>query len=287
MQKEKFLEKSRALHGYKYNYPDLQQIVKYKDKIRIEYNDIIYEQTAGKHLLGKCPEKNTPSKTTEDFIRESKAIWLDRFDYSFVEYNGANKKVKLYDKHNGVFVDQKPTLHLNGFEPKCLDNDNFIQSSKIVSDFIYSYEKCEYRNKSTNVIITCPLHGDFVVKPFNHLNYGYACNKCDFSQMNSSIKSFLVEKKISFNQQHRFDGFFLPFDFYIPSARSVIEIMSQHHLSPVEDFGGVEIHNILKQYDKLKEDYCEEHFINLIKLRWNQTDYIDDILWENLRTFSK
>jgi hypothetical protein len=39
-----------------------------------------------KHLIGRCPEKNTPIKTTKEFILESKEIWGSKYDYSLVVY---------------------------------------------------------------------------------------------------------------------------------------------------------------------------------------------------------
>ena len=79
MTKEDFLLRARESHGYKYNYPNLNDKILSNDDIDIEYNGIIYRQKVVKHiLLGRCPEKNTPIKTTEQFISEAKLIWFDK-----------------------------------------------------------------------------------------------------------------------------------------------------------------------------------------------------------------
>ena len=51
----------------------------------------------------------------------------------------------------------------------------------------------------------------------------------------------------------------------------------------MEYFGGLESYNRLKVNDKIKNDYCEENFIDLIRIRYNQIDRIYDILNESLR----
>ena len=41
----------------------------------------------------------------------------------------------------------------------------------------YSYDKVDYQNSATQVIITCPEHGDFHTTPKNHRN-GIGCPHC-------------------------------------------------------------------------------------------------------------
>ena len=94
MTRIEFLEKAHNQHGYKYKYIDLSDKLILSDRIIIEYNNVKYEQRVSKHLMGKCPEKNTPPKTTEQFISESKEVWGNKYDYSLTEYKGALEKIK-------------------------------------------------------------------------------------------------------------------------------------------------------------------------------------------------
>ena len=89
MIRNKFIEKARNIHGYKYNYIDIPDKITHKDYIEIEYNGTTYKQRVSKHLMGKCCEKNNDKKTTDEFISESKKVWGDRFDYNGFEYNGS------------------------------------------------------------------------------------------------------------------------------------------------------------------------------------------------------
>jgi hypothetical protein len=289
MTKEKFLEKARSRHGYKYLYPDLDSKVTLKSKIKIDYQGVTYFQTVNKHLLGKCPEKTTPKKTKEEFVSEARKIWKDRFDYSQTEYKNALSKVKLFDTKRSIWVDQIASLHLQGFEPKFYDTESFISESKLITDFAFTYDGCQYVNKTTDVVISCPFHGDFSVKAFNHLNYGQSCKKCDEFRFTKEVKGFLDSYRISYDRQHKFEGcrneIELPFDFYIPAFRTCIEFESLSHFDFNKLSGGIKSFESLKTNDKIKNDYCEDNYINLIRIRYDQIDNIPQILWENLKNF--
>ena len=53
----------------------------------------------------------------------------------------------------------------------------FIEKAKKVHNGKYKYDKCEYVNANTKVVITCDKHGDFSQSPYAHLN-GQGCPKC-------------------------------------------------------------------------------------------------------------
>jgi very-short-patch-repair endonuclease len=348
MTKEDFLLRARESHGYKYNYPNLNDKILSNDDIDIEYNGIIYRQKVVKHiLLGRCPEKNTPSKTTEQFISEAKLIWFDKYDYSLVEYKGALKKVKIIykgivfeqvavshlngqcceknlnqenfilkskEKHGnrydyslvkfkngnlpvligykGIYYLQKPYYHLSGNRPENIKlavrktNKQFINESNQVHDFKYNYDKSDYISNQIKVIITCPIHGDFLQRPLSHIQ-GNGCSNCNESKGEKEIARFLNKNNILYYRQHKFHDclniFELPFDFYIPSKRNIIEFDGKQHYEPIEHFGGLKAYESLKVNDKIKNNYCEDNYIDLIRIRYDQIDRIFDILKESLK----
>jgi len=57
----------------------------------------------------------------------------------------------------------------------------------------YTYRKVYYVNAKTNVIITCPSHGDFEQKPCYHL-IGHGCYKCG-ARSKSSTEEFIQKAK--------------------------------------------------------------------------------------------
>jgi len=131
-------------------------------------------------------------------------------------------------------------------------------------------------------LITCPIHGDFEQRPISHLQ-GFGCNNCYESKGEKKIAKFLDKYKISYSRQHKFDEctgkrYKLPFDFYIPSKRTCIEFDGLQHFQPVNYFGGVKAYEQLKINDKIKEYYCEDNYIDLIRIRYDQIDNIESIL---------
>ena len=58
---------------------------------------------------------------------------------------------------------------------------------------------------------------------------------------------------------------------------------SLEEIEPVEYFGGLKAYETLKINDKIKNDYCEDNYIDLIRIRYDQIDRIFDILKESLK----
>ena len=349
MRKEKFLEKARKVHGYKYQYPDLPEVVMQTDYIKILYNNVIYNQKVLKHFKGNRPELKTVNKTTEQFIADSIKVWGIKYDYSLTEYKNARTKVKII--YDGIIYEQYPNSHLVGYPVEgYLDQEVFIQKAqkkwhnkydysrvkfknantkveilfngdvylqtphnhlkyapekrlfkKTTSQFIedairvhgesrYNYDKVIYTTDREKVIITCPKHGDFEQRPNQHLR-GVGCRSCNESKGEKEIVNFLNKYDINYDRQHKFidckNIYQLPFDFYIPSMRTCIEFDGEQHHQPLHFFGGLKAFEKLKTNDKIKDDYCEDNYINLIRIRYDQIDEIHKILYKNFKNFIK
>lgn len=55
--------------------------------------------------------------------------------------------------------------------------EEFIEKSKKIHGDKYTYSNVVYENSQTHVLITCPIHGDFKMRPNDHLS-GKGCGKC-------------------------------------------------------------------------------------------------------------
>jgi hypothetical protein len=345
MTKQEFLDRAHEMHGYKYEYLNLKDKILSNDTIEILYNNVLYKQKVVKHiLLGRCPEKNTPLKTSEEFIKEAKIKWGNKYDYSLTNYKGALKKIKI--KYEGIVFEQIANSHLNYapelnmnqeyfihkakkiwkdefdyslveyknckekvkiifnktnemFEqspeshlichPEGLNRVNstkkFILESNIIHDNKFIYDKSNYINTKTKIIITCPIHGDFSQIPNSHLQ-GNGCSLCNESKGEKKINKFLTENNIVFERQKKFEDckniFCLPFDFYIPSLRICIEFDGIQHYKALSYFGGEEAFKKTKINDNIKNDYCENNYIDLIRIRYEQIEDIEYILSKSL-----
>lgn len=284
---EKFIEEAKKVWGNKYDYSKVVYDGALKPVIII-LDGIEFSQIAITHLKGKAPEKNL---TQENFIRKSKIKHGNKYDYSLVKFVSGDIPVMI--GYNGIFYLQKPYQHLNSCPEKIKlairkTTKCFVKESNLVHDFKYIYDKTDYIKNQIKVTITCPIHGDFTQTPLSHIQ-GNGCPRCNESRGERYIHQFLKKNNINYNRQHKFKDcrniLELPFDFYIPSMRTCIEFDGKQHYEPITHFGGLKAFETLKINDKIKSDYCEENYINLIRIKYDQD--VEKCLYENLKELIK
>lgn len=278
---DKFIEMARKKWGDKYDY----SLVEYQNSntpIKIIFEGVVFEQLPLSHLRHRA-ERNM---NQEYFIKKSMDRWGDKYDYSLVKYVHCKSKVKIIYKKTGEIFEQTPDLHLN-CAPENIrlsvrkTTEQFVKEANEVHDNKYSYEKTEYVKNQIKVIITCPVHGDFNQSPLSHIQ-GNGCPYCSESRGERSISNYLDKLDISYYRQYKFDDcrnvFSLPFDFYVPKYRLLIEFDGQQHFEPMKFFGGVEAFERLRENDRIKNEYCEENYIDLLRIKYDQVEMIAEIL---------
>lgn len=121
LKKEAFIERSVKLYGHKYDYSKIEY-VNMHSMVRIickEHGE--FSVTPMSHLDGKeCPLCKCFVSSNMDrdmanaiFVKRSKNIHGNKYDYSQVEYVNAKTPVRIICKKHGLFL-QAPTLHMNG-----------------------------------------------------------------------------------------------------------------------------------------------------------------------------
>jgi very-short-patch-repair endonuclease len=138
-----------------------------------------------------------PSMTTEEFIRRSKEVHGEAYDYSKVDYKGLDTKVGIICKIHGEF-EQTPHGHLRQGCKRCgvekrsdqrrRSTEDFIKNAKEVHGDTYDYSKVDYKNAHSKVIIICSEHGEFEQDPMNHLR-GFGCRKCSLQSRSDKRRS--------------------------------------------------------------------------------------------------
>ena len=68
-----------------------------------------------------------------------------------------------------------------------MTQDEFISKSKALFPGMFTYENTVYTGVKDNVIITCPIHGDFTKRPRNHLQ-GQGCKHCNREAKHEAMK---------------------------------------------------------------------------------------------------
>ena len=204
----KFIDKSLNIHGYKYDYSLVEYINSYT-KVKIICKEHgIFEQSPSKHLCHqgciKCFHLSETSNSI-NFIEKSISIHGDRYDYSLVEYVNSYTKVKIICKEHGVF-EQQPSSHLKNQNcPICTNNAQrlttqlFIEKSNIIHNNKYDYSLVDYKNNINNIMIICPIHGEFEQRPSNHL-FGSGCKKCQIENIKND--TYIEKCKLKFNNKY-------------------------------------------------------------------------------------
>ena len=241
---EHFIEDSKLIHGNEYDYSH----VKYVNSATIikiickKDGHGVFTQTPSNHLRGQgCPvcgrikSNFTRTKSTGYFIKQSKEVHPDKnYGYEKVIYIESNKKVIIVCPEHGDFS-KTPHNHLRGqgcpicgelegAEKRTYTNDEFVELSNLKHNNFYGYEKVEYNKSEIEVIIVCPVHGDFPQLPNNHLQ-GKGCPKCT-NKREGRLAIILNEIGVV-HRNHRINNRF--FDFYLPDYNLIIERDGEQH----------------------------------------------------------
>lgn len=272
---EQFIEEANIVHNGKYDYSKTDYKGKDAKVCIICPNHGEFWQTPHNHLNGagcpKCKYENFSEKykdTTETFIEKARLVHGSKYDYSKVEYIDSHTKVCIICPEHGEFW-QKPNNHIHGWGcAKCSGQykkttEQFIEESKNLYPEKYTYDKTEYVNTKTPLIITCKKHGDFKVYPNDHLR-GQECPECTIYKLEGDIKSMLDKEKIEYVWQYSNEYLGNQrLDFYLPKYKIAIECQGEQHFHPVKFFGGEKKHLIQKAWDERKKTICLENNVNL------------------------
>ena len=199
-----FLERSVKIHGYKYNYNNINYINTItKIKIICPLHGE-FTQSPEKHMYGQgCPMCGGGLKLNiEEFIKRAIHVHGNKYDYSKVNYTDMLKKVIIICKEHGNF-EQKPNNHVNQKQgcpscSVCTGHNDFINKSKLLHDNKYNYKKVIYENSKKEVIIICKKHGEFCQMPVKHLQ-GHGCHKCGGNLLSNTIEFIEKAQKIHGN----------------------------------------------------------------------------------------
>ena len=194
MNTEEFIEKTKNIHGNKYDYSKVEYKRNDKKVCIICPKHGEFWQTPKMHLRGqgcpKCYEERRGENrqySLEDFIAKAKSVHGDKYDYSKVDYIDSKTKVCIICKEHGEFW-QSPAHHLHGQGCKLCNyyklskgqrkgKEDFIKDAIKIHGNKYDYSKVNYVNNKTKVCIICSEHGEFLQTPNSHLR-GAGCPKC-------------------------------------------------------------------------------------------------------------
>lgn len=249
-------------------------------KIKHKICGFIFDQIGHRHLRGdgcfNCYGNKKMSK--DEIIEKSKKIWKDEYEILSKDINYSEKS-KFRHKVCGYEYDQMVYSHLLGSGcPKCAGNAKHTkQSVQEKSNLIHNYEykilSDPIGSKSKLRILHLSCGNEFSQVLSDHLS-GCGCINCATSKGEKKIEKILKDLRIDFIKQKTFEGCRfknrLKFDFYIPEKNTCIEFDGEHHFKSIRYFGGKKAFEMQKIKDQIKNDFCKNNNIKLIRFRFDE-----------------
>ena len=281
---------------------------KYKacgEHILIKHNKCheTYGVAPSKFLQGRrCPLCATNALISTDAYKiKLKSLVGDEYEIAG-EYTGTNVKTEFIHKKCGRSIYMTPYQINSGKQCRhCFREGIAIKYKKDLS--VFKNEVCEltdgeyivvgdnYINAHTYIDI---LHNTddcgykWGISPHNFLQ-GNRCPKCKASKGEVAIFNFLTKTGVDFSTQHRFKECFdvmqLPFDFAVfknGEIELLIEYDGQQHFEPVGMWGGIEGFSNQIRRDGIKNDFCEQNNIEILRIPYWEIDNIDKIVFDKL-----
>ena len=238
-------------------------------------------------------KKVAPNKYTLEKIRE---ICLEKgVEFLSEQYNGIFEKHDFKCSCGNIFSTQWNSV-VNAGVTKCKE---CIAKKQATARRL----KIEDVRQRTSEMSTCELISDEYISAHKSLIFKCECGNifkrswANFTNKDKRLCSSCIKKHsameriaidtlkeigLEYVTQHWFDDcrykYPLPFDLYIPSFNTCIELDGEHHFKPIEHFGGEEMFKIQQERDRIKNEYCEENNIQLVRIPYWEKNNINIIL---------
>lgn len=244
--------------------------------------------------LKKCPRCSKKQRQTTESFKQLLYFINPMIDV-LGEYKNIETPILCQCKVDGYMWMARPHHLKNGVGcPKCAgvaantieDVKDYLEKNMPNVEVVG-----EYINNKSPLQCVCKICGQTWTSTYNSLMHHHGCPHCAESHGEKRVRRFLDMRGIKYVPQMRFDDCrderVLPFDIYIPSKNMVIEYDGEQHFGPVK-FGGTNDEKAESRYlrtvkhDRIKDTYCAEHEINMLRIPYTEYDNIETILDKHL-----
>ena len=303
MTKEKFVEKCRKTHEIEYIYDRVPEEFNTKEKPYIEIIcpicknvwKVRYDQFQNGSNCPHCTKSGR--KVKEENFDKIKELHKE---LKFIKFEGTTGRCTfICPKHGEQTLSTASLLRESSGCPLCrqeeqtMIKEEFIELATEIYNDKYDYDLVdEYTPANSFLKIRCKKCNNIFVKERRvFLRGNTCCPYCDKkSSGNIKIKSFLIKNKILFEEEKRFDDCryksTLPYDFYLPERKILIEYQGIQHYS-IQRFGGMELEKAKKNFeeqqikDEIKEKYAKNNGYLFLKINYDEN--IEEILKSTLK----
>lgn len=290
----------------------------YKELLDREIADIL--QTHTEYAVATKRKKMHLTKTNRKYTFEDVIKEFNKRNYKLLsdssEYKDAATNSLRYicprHKDKGVQTISLGHLQTNRGCYYCGRERSAEQHRLELSKDIESMQLCQEKNltyidsirKKDKVYVrfTCPKHPyagvQVMIKGNLKREFIRGCRYCikekkyTYSKGESEVVSVLNKYGVQYLPQYVFDDCinerYLVFDFYLPQFNVCIEFDGEYHFHPVQ-FPGLTKdeacvqHEAVKVRDKIKDDYCKEKHITMLRIPYFQINSVEKILIDVLK----
>lgn len=298
---KKFIENAIIKHGNKYDYSKVIYTTA-KNKVIIncqEHGD--FYQAPTNHLYSGClkcgiSKRSDEQKiTSNEFIKKSRKLHGDKYDYSKVIYVNARTDVEIICPVHGIFKQQphshchrgngckKCSVKINGIN-KRMTLETFINKAKSKHGDKYNYSNVIYVKSNIKVKIICSKHGIFEIQPNNHIQ-GQGCPKCSSggtSEIAQEWIDLLLIKQPELEHFYHENG-----EYIIPNTNYKADAYNKE-TKTIYEFHGDFWHGNPEVFNhKLMNDVCKKTFGQLYEktmkkqMKCEELGYKYKSIWEN------
>lgn len=259
-------------------------------KWKIKPNDILNGH--------RCPKCNN----TLQWDTHKLALYIENVshgEYKLLgEYTGMLKPVAIRHKKCGTTFMMQPESFKTGHRcRKCAAKETGTKLKISDSDFYsrvytllgHDYEVSGYTSRNESVQVKHKKCGNTWYTVARNLLSGSGCPFCKSSRGERYISNWLRKKSIQYVYQKKFadckDQRPLPFDFYLPKLNLIIEYDGRQHFHKSDDFfGGSDGYQIRHKHDLIKNQYCKDNNINLLRIPYTVTGIeIGDVISNKIK----
>ena len=204
-----FIEKSKKIHGNKYDYSECKYVNSHTKVVIICPEHGRFEQLPYNHLSGKgcvkCAKIKAASSLrlkNDEFLKRANSIHNGKYEYNDLSYKNYSDKINIICPIHGIFR-QSVLHHLGGSgcpicskkigsDKKKIKFEDFVNLCRDNHSINYIYSQSSYENRfcnNNNIKIICPKHGEFIQDASGHRR-GYNCPKCSIEKSKKKICNF-------------------------------------------------------------------------------------------------
>lgn len=259
------------------------------------YHAFIIQNT----LCKKCTKKYRPTQKEVNDKISNKCI---EKNYTLVEpFVYKNVKTKIHLKCNidnndwitsyGEFINNNSGCIVCFRKSKKtkieVDNNILIRCKEMNYELVKPFV---YKNNNSKIYLRCLKHEnnfEWVVSYRGFILSDKNCPKCKNSKGEILITKFLQNNNIKYIDEYKFDDCKyknkLSFDFYLPELKTCLEYDGKQHYKSIKHFGGEKRLIEQKIKDEIKNKYCKNNNIKLIRIPYTEYNNIEKILNEKIK----